>query len=599
MTWLTGLVTAAFFLLLLRLFQLQILNGSDMERQADKNRTQIIPLLAPRGLVFDRRGELLLDNAPRFSLFFAEEPGAESAAVALEADLVRRFPAVKSAVHRKLTQARLSGKMTRLLANVPRGDALALLERRATYPGLHVIVEPQRRMRFPGVASHLLGYVDEIDADELERLRSRNLRAGQLIGRAGIERAFDADLRGQDGGLQFLTDASGRHVQVLQRIPSSPGADLYLTIDHRIQAAAEEGLAASPTRKGAAVVLDPRTGEILALASKPSYDINEGIAAYLGDAGLPFFNRALQGTYPPGSIFKIMTAAAGLQEASWNTRRVYDCTGSMTLGDKEFGCWKIHHRQDFFGAVAWSCNVYFYNMGQETGADAIERAARAFGLGEKTGIDLPSESSGLIPGKEWKRRTGRGGWSGGDTMNFCIGQGAVLVTPLQAAVMMSAVANGGTVWKPYVVDRLQGEDGVLRFRRTPTPRKTVVLSPETWEKLHRAVGGVVTSGSGRGVWREDLQVSAKTGTAQNPHGEDHSWFACSAARPGEAASLAAVVFVENGGQGSAAAGPVARRILEAAYPLPVKTAPLPAGLSPATLAVPPAPLPTGTPGGAP
>lgn len=563
---LSGLATAVFALLVLRLFHLQIVRGPDMVRQAEQNRTQIVPLLAPRGLIVDRNGDVLVDNAPRFSLFYDYNANAPVAMDQLAEDLTRWLPEQRALIHRKMAEARRSGKMTRLLADVPRGAALALMERRMLLPGVNVVVEPQRRPRYGELASHLLGYVDEVDAGELERLRDRGFRLGQLIGKSGVEKFYDDLLRGEDGGLQFETDAAGRHVQIIRRIPSDPGDDVRLTLDRRLQAVAEDALSRSTTGRGAAVALDPRNGAVRVLASRPGFDFSKGLGAYLGDPSLPLFNRALQGTYPPGSVFKIVTAAAALTQLQWDTKTSYVCTGAYRLGKQEFACWSVHKRQDFFGAVAWSCNFYFYNLGLRLGPDPLESLARAFGFGEKSGIDMPTESSGLIPGRAWKKRVMRDGWFDGDSLNFCIGQGFVTATPLQAAVLIAAVANGGTVWRPFVVDRVSDVQGQPVYQTEPLARGRVPLTDEVWAVLHRAMEGVVTIGSGRGVQRPDLLIGAKTGTAQNPHGEDHSWFTAYAGKPGEPASLALAVFVENGGRGSVAAGPVAREIINAAFP---------------------------------
>ena len=311
---LSGLATAVFALLVLRLFHLQIVRGPDMVRQAEQNRTQIVPLLAPRGLIVDRNGDVLVDNAPRFSLFYDYNANAPVAMDQLAEDLTRWLPEQRTLIHRKMAEARRSGKMTRLLADVPRGAALALMERRMLLPGVNVVVEPQRRPRYGELASHLLGYVDEVDAGELERLRDRGFRLGQLIGKSGVEKFYDDLLRGEDGGLQFETDAAGRHVQIIRRIPSDPGDDVRLTLDRRLQAVAEDALSRSTTGRGAAVALDPRNGAVRVLASRPGFDFSKGLGAYLGDPSLPLFNRALQGTYPPGSVFKIVTAAAALTQ---------------------------------------------------------------------------------------------------------------------------------------------------------------------------------------------------------------------------------------------------------------------------------------------
>ncbi|MBI4397354.1 MAG: penicillin-binding protein 2 [Elusimicrobia bacterium] len=566
---LTILIAAGFSVLVFRLFQLQIFRGPEMLRLAEINRTQIIPLSAPRGLVMDRHGDILLDNAPNFSLFYSKPAASQTEEERnLERELVRWFPKQETVLRRKLNEARRTGKMTRVLGGIERSTALALIEKKLALPGVNVVVEPQRRSRHGAFGSHLLGYVDEINPAELERRQDQKYRIGQLIGKTGMERMYDGSLRGEDGGLQFEMNASGRHVQVIRRIPSQSGMHLFLTVDRSLQEAAETGLAASPSQRGAAVAMDPRTGAVLALASAPEFDPSVDVSRHLGDPRLPMFNRALQGSYPPGSVFKIMTAAAGLESVKWDVHKTYYCPGVFRLGAKEFGCWDTHHWRDFKGAVAMSCNVYFFNMGLRMGPDPIEQMARAFGLGEKTGIDLPSESLGLIPGRAWKQRARKDLWYDGDTVNFSIGQGAVSVTPIQVAVMLSAVANGGTVWEPFVMDHIVDREGQVLYQHQPKARKKVVLSSRTWTQLHRSLQAVVLEGSGRGLQRPDLVLGAKTGTAQNPHGKDHAWFVAYGGLPDQEPSLAVVVFVENGGRGSVAGGPITRAIVNAAFPKP-------------------------------
>lgn len=569
---LSTLATAVFVALALRLFFLQVVQGPEFSRRAERNSTQLLPFLAPRGLVYartDGKDDALLDNAPRFSLFYARGSDAVFSPESVLAELTRWLPEERATLQRKMAEARRTGKMTRLIANIPRESALAIMERRAFLPGVNVLAEPQRRTRYGSLASHLLGHVSEVDENDLRRDRDR-WRSGQFVGRGGVERVYDDLLRGTDGGLQFITDAAGRHIQVLGRLSSTPGADLFLTIDRRLQEAAEAGLDASPSGRGAAVVLDPRTGAVLALASRPGFDPSQNLARHVVDPRQPFFNRALQGVYPPGSVFKIVSALTGLNDAAWDTRRTFYCNGvyllPITGGVREFKCWNKHHRQDFFGAVAWSCNIYFYNIGLTAGPEALSARAKAFGFGEKTGIDLPSESSGLMPDREWKKRVRREGWFDGDTLNTSIGQGYVLSTPLQAAVFVAAVANGGTVWKPYLVREARAPGGIVLWRGQSEIRRRVDLKTTTWDIVHRAMGNVVSQGSGRVVFRPDLTMGAKTGTAQNPHGEDHAWFAAYAGPKGQPAEIALVVFVENGGHGSAAAGPIAKRIIDTAYP---------------------------------
>lgn len=559
---LSVLSVLVFLVLGFRLFQLQVLKGPDLERRAEINRSLWVPLSARRGNVTDRKGVILLDSSPRFSLFFSPPRGlgAEMSGAML-GRLQTLLPDPDGIMGRRFANALQSGRLTRLKADLPQAKALGVLENRLVLPGVTVLVEPRRRACWPGVASHLLGYVDEATAEDLDN----NLadRPEQWIGRTGVERTYDRWLKGVDGGLRFEVDALGRTRGVLAQEPFLAGAEVRLSLDESIQAAAEEGLRLSPTGRGAAVALDPRNGAVLAFASAPSYSLGEGFSQALVDKRLPLFNRALQGTYPPGSVFKIITAATALDQG-WDRRRTFLCPGYFELGPQRFGCWSTHGVKDFNGAVAFSCNVYFFNLGLAVGPDRMVGMARAFGLGEKTGIDLPAETAGVLPEPRY-RKGRRVGWFDGNTLNFSIGQGQTLVTPLQAAVLVAAAGNGGAVWSPTVVEEVRPSVGGS-FRPAASERRQVNLSPQVWEQLHRAMESVVAFGSGRGVARKDLTIGAKTGTAQNPHGEDHAWFTCYAGKKGEPPSLALAVIVENGGLGSQVAGPVAQRMLAAAFP---------------------------------
>jgi penicillin-binding protein 2 len=550
-----------------RLFHLQIIQGADMFRLAEQNRTQIIPLSAPRGRILDRKEEVLLDNAPRFSLFYSNLSVTKDDTQRVQQELSAFLPEKAELLRRRLSEARQSGKMTRLVAGLPREKALGLIERRVILPGVQVVVEPQRWARAGALASHLIGYVDEVTPQDLKRQDDDRLKAGQFIGRMGVERMYDRLLRGQDGGLQFEMDARGRHLHVMNRIAALPGNDVHLTMDKGLQSAAERGLDQTATRRGAVVAVDPRTGAILALVSHPVFDPSGDLGPYLADKTLPLFNRALQGTYPLGSVFKAATALAALKKG-WNIRRTILCTGVFKFGDREFKCWKKHGLMDFMDAMAWSCDTYYYTMGLDVGLEGITAVGRGLGLGERTGIDLSPESPGLLPGREWKQRTQKFPWVDGDTVNLSIGQGFLLVTPIQAAMFMAAVANGGNLWVPRVVDRVTAPDGRVLYRSAPRLRSRLDLPPAAWATVDNALREVVKRGTGGQAFRPDISIGGKTGTAQNPHGEDHAWFAAFAGPIGEEPTIVVVGFVENGGHGSDAALPVVREVLLEAFPPP-------------------------------
>ncbi|MCX5782067.1 MAG: penicillin-binding transpeptidase domain-containing protein, partial [Elusimicrobia bacterium] len=385
-------------------------------------------------------------------------------------------------------------------------------------------------------------------------------------GRGGLEQQYDFELRGQDGGWQIEVDALGRQTKMLRYIPSVKGNSLYTTIDSKLQEAAYQALKKSATKKGAAIVIDPRNGAVKALVSVPGF--NPDISAekeflkYLKDKELPLFNRAIQALYPPGSVFKVITFIGAVSDNIVNPKETYTCEGSFTLGNRTFACWLKtgHGKMSLIPAMANSCNVYFYNIGLKIGQKILESIAKEFKIGAKTGIDLPSEKKGLLPSSEWKLKKRNMPWLKGDTVNMAIGQGPLLVTPIQIASMIVAVANGGTLYKPYIVEKISDPDGNILYAHEQEIRGKIELSENTWKLLKNALETAVSNGTGRGCSFSNIKVAGKTGTSQNPQGEDHAWFASYA--PADNPEIAVTVLVEHGGTGGHAAVPVARAIYE-------------------------------------
>ena len=433
-------------------------------------------------------------------------------------------------------------------------------------------MEPQRVYPTSTFAAHLLGYVREISD---EQLRQGRYRRGDMIGQMGLERLLDEHLRGRDGGERIEVDALGRPVQVMRREEPHPGAQVITTVDRRIQEAAERALAG---HAGAVVVMDPRNGDVLALTSSPAFGLDlfagnidrEAWQQLVRDPGHPLLNRAHQSQYAPGSVFKVIVAAAGLQEGSLTPMDRTHCTGHFQLGAWTFQDWKQggHGTVDLRAALVNSCNVFFYQHGLRVGPEAIARYARAFGLGSATGIDLMGEKPGLVPAPELKRRQGRP-WLGGDTVNVSIGQGQLLVTPLQVARMMAAVANGGILWKPRMVQRVERADGTIAHVEPTRATGHVDLAPVVWAFLRDALAGVVLEGTGNAARLPGVDIAGKTGTAQSQaksdasRGQDHAWFASFA--PVQDPQYVVVVMVERGGKGGQVAAPIARQIYQAIF----------------------------------
>lgn len=577
----TVAAVAVFTLLALRLYYLQIVRGEHYRRLAEQNRISLIRVRAPRGIVYDRHGNVLVTNRPSFSVAIdlqaARDVGATAVAVAGalgldRAELARRLGAVEP--YRRYEPVRVKEDVSR--------EEVAVLEGlRYDHPGILVTVEPRRSYPHNTLASHVLGYVGEINAAELKARAELGYRMGDHIGKMGIEKRLDTDLRGRDGFQQMEVDALGRGVRVLTGIPAVAGRSVTLTLDLALQQAAEEALGG---RAGAVVAIDPRDGGVLAAASSPPIDPNafsHGMSQAAweqlsGDPLLPLQNRIAQAQYPPGSVFKIVTAVAALEADAVTPATAFTCRGALRYGNRDFRCWKRggHGDVSLHRALVESCDVYFYQAGLKVGVDGIARVARELGLGRATGLEVVGEAAGLIPDSEWKRRARGEPWYSGETLSAAIGQGYDLVTPVQAALLAATVANGGAVVRPHLVRRVSEPDGAVVRAGGATVERNVVLRPETLAAVRRGLWGVVNEpgGTGGAARVEGLWVAGKTGTAQvvgmtasgarragGRETGDHAWFVCFA--PGAAPRVAIAAIVEHAGHGGTESAPVARRLL--------------------------------------
>ena len=557
----------------LRLIQLQILQREAYRQLAELNATKIIYQTAPRGRIYDRRGTPVAANQEAFSLIYIPpKKGLPSPDLDfLAGQLARELGRDRGELLETLQQAVKEESALRLAENLPRAAMFRLSELKTIYPGVELFVEARRHYPFGHFASHLLGYMGKMDPRSWRVLKTKGYRVDSRIGKIGLESALESDLRGRDGGLRMLVDAQGRLRKKLESFPGIPGGSVHLTIDEAVQKAADEGLRLSGSGQGAVVALDPRSGAILALSSAPDFDPN----AFLSTdqtvvkevvTTIDEFNRAISGTYAPGSTFKPVLGAAGLNEGRFSAEDSVFCPGYMELGKHIFLCWehKGHKRMTWFPGLTHSCDVYFYRMGLRAGGAFIEKYARMFGLGAKTGVALKGERAGNLFGPAARQKAGRP-WYDGDTVNLSIGQGELLVTPIQMAVLASAIANRGTLWRPYYINRIEYSDGRPEVKQSPEKLGQVALKDEVWQDLREALRLVVSSGTGAAARIPGLEVGGKTGTAQNPAGPDHAWFISFAARPGEAPEVAVAVLVEHGLHGSSAAGPIARAVMMAAY----------------------------------
>lgn len=566
-----------FLLLLLRLWYLQILEGDRYFALSTNNRLRLRPVEAPRGFILDRHGEILVENRPTFDLYATPVDVTNPGEVVAALSQILGVPATEIAA--RLDEGRERAYQPLLLRkNLDEAMLVAVEERKLDLPGISLRIRPVRAYPSGGMAANVLGYVSEVNPAQLAREEYQDLRPGENLGQAGVERRFDAFLRGVDGGEQLEVDARGRALRLVSRIEPRSGSNIFLTIDRRIQEAAEAAFAG---KKGTVIAMNPTTGEILAMVSRPSYDPNlfaqrlsgEEWQQIANDASHPLQNRAFQAQYPPGSVFKLIVAIAGLESGTLTPETKFFCPGYFYLGNVRFDDWKKggHGTLDLRSAIVNSCNVYFYQAGLRVGIEEMVRVARAFGLGEPPGLGLGDEVRGNLPHPAPRRR-GQPGWSPGNTVVASIGQGLVVTSPMQLLTMVSVIANGGTIYRPWVVKKIAALSGEILDEYEPEPIRRVPIRPETLAFIRQAMLGVVSEGTGARARVPGLPIAGKTGTAQvvkkgegkgQPDLKDHGWFVSFA--PVDNPQVAVVVLVENGGFGGQVAAPVAKAIYEAAF----------------------------------
>lgn len=565
-------------LLALRLWHLQIHEGLYYRDLSENNRTRSVILEPARGLIFDRNGVLLANNVPSFSLYVTLEDvkdrevlvGQLTSLLGLDPALTRKKLSVKGS---KLLQRKIKDRLTLREATIIESHRLDL-------PGVMIQVESQRN--YPGgvTAAHLIGYVGEISAEQLERAGTDDLHQGSIVGQYGVEKSFDRYLRGRAGEKSVEVDALGHEKRTAVVEKPRAGDDLYLTIDIRLQQLAEALLG---EEAGAIVALDPTNGDVLALASRPAFDPNmlsreltpKQWVEIVQDEGRPLNNRATQGQYPPGSTFKVVMAVAALESNTVSPSSTIRCTGGYQFGNRLYHDWKAggHGLIDLRHALVHSCDVYFYTVGQRMGIDTIADYAAQFGLGRETGIELPSERVGIVPSSAWKQKAKGQPWLPGETISASIGQGYVTVTPLQMASVIGTVANSGISFRPRLVqavmDRTTG-----RLQELPAvPRGKLKVTGDHLKLIQEALAGVVTEGTATRAKSPLVTIAGKTGTAQTaalrtgPEEDipkklrDHAWFVAFA--PVEVPRIAVAVLAEHMGHGGSAAAPLAKSLIEA------------------------------------
>jgi penicillin-binding protein 2 len=564
-------------LLGLRLWHLQIYEGPYYRDLSENNRTRLVLLEPARGLIYDRHGVLLANNVPSFSLYVTLEDVRDREVLiqqltdllGLDPIIVRKKMATKGS---KLLPRKIKDRMTLR-------DATLIESHRLDMPGVMIQVESQRN--YPGgiTAAHLLGYVGEVSADQLEKPEFLDLHQGSIVGQYGVEKSYDRHMRGMAGQKSIEVDALGheKKASVVER--PQAGNDLYLTIDVRLQKVAEDLLG---EEQGAIVALDPNSGDILAMASRPGFDPNvlsreltpKQWVEIVQDEGRPLNNRASQGQYPPGSTFKIPMAVAALETKTMSPSSTVLCNGGYQFGKRLYHDWKAggHGYVDLHNALVHSCDVYFYTIGQRMGIDVMAEFGKDFGLGKATGVELPSERSGIMPSTAWKQKAKNEQWLPGETISAAIGQGYVTVTPLQMASLVGTVAHDGVSYRPRLVQAVMDRTSGNLQELPAVPRGKINARPETFRVIKDALADVVTKGTATKAKSSLVTIGGKTGTAQvaalrtGPEENipkkfrDHAWFVAFA--PVESPKIAVVVLAEHMGHGGSAAAPLAKEVIE-------------------------------------
>lgn len=573
--------------LVMRLGYLQIIKGAEFKKKSENNSVRFRQIKPLRGLIMDRNGFVLVDNRPSFDVLYVptKNKGNELSVEKLK-ELYQSKSLDFSYDPSTLGDAKLYLPI-KLEKNVSM-DKVAVVETNAlNLPGIYIDVSPIRLYLDGEMLAPVIGYTGEISKEDIEKSNDK-YAYGDVLGKHGLEKYFDAYIRGRRGAELVEVNVHGKEIKNLGRIDPASGYNMVLTIDADLQKAAWEAIAGKP---GSAVVLDTRSGEVLAMVSSPSFDpnlFNNGISneqwnELQSNPFAPLSNKTISGQYPPGSTYKLIVAAAALEEGIITPETKVLCKGSFTLGNRTYRCWnkKGHGSVDLHKAIVESCDVYFYTVGKMLGVDKIAEYAKRFGLGDLAGIDLPNEKKGLVPTKDWKLKKKKEAWQMGETISISIGQGFNLVTPLQLANAFGAFANGGTVWRPYLVKYIESTDGKIYKEFLPEKKGELKLSPKTIEILNSALWGVVNEpgGTGRAAGIPGIDVCGKTGTSQvlglpadekarrrkilGAFQKDHALFACFA--PLKNPEIAVAVILENAGGGGAVAAPVARRILSAYF----------------------------------
>lgn len=549
--------------LVIGLMGLGILQGAKFRRLSDSNCIRLISQFGSRGNILDRNGKVIVDNRISYDVTILPQDleHIDQVLTLIGRVLGTEVKELKAAFKRNYISSSLPVTVAQ---NIQPKDAIRLGEYKIEQPSIIIAPKPLRHYPYGALACHVIGYVNEIDRWRLTKLEDYGYKTKDLVGFGGVEEKYDYYLRQEEGGLSVEVNHRGKFMRVLGFEPPRNGKDVMLTLDLPIQRIVEENLSG---RKGSIIIMDPYSGEILAMASSPNFDpgvfANQRsrlIAGLFNDPSSPLINRSIGSSYPPASVFKIVLASAGLELKKINLSTTYVCLGSTMVGARSFKCWDEHGQVNIFSAIARSCDVFFYKTGLLVGAQNIHDYALKLGLGRVAGFDLVGETTGFIPSPLWRKINKFQNWFDGDTANLSIGQGDCLVTPLQAVNMLASFANRGYLLSPYIVKAVGGVDLSAKRRRfTQVPFKK-----DTFEVIVKGLAKVVADerGTGNVLSTLPVKVAGKTGTAQVSRGATHAWFV--GFFPVDKPKYAICVFLENGGPGHAASA-MTGQIVEGMY----------------------------------
>ena len=567
----TIIISFSFLILLGRFWVLEVIQGEKFSTMAENNSIRLLASRAPRGIIYDRKGKVLAKSRPSFSVTIYPWNLSQKDLTKTIKEISPIIRIKEERIYQTIEGSQRPFSSILLKEDIDLKTATKILERKLSLAGVDLQVQPLRYYPDGELLASVLGHLGEIDKGQLKVLRGKGYRLGDRIGQDGLERVYDEYLRGEDGGWQIRVNNRGQRMEVMGYKEPLPGNDIVLTINRELQRVAWNSLEGRP---GAIVALDPNNGEILSLVSSPAYNPNlfagslseEEWLSLKEDLLHPLTNRAIQGQYAPGSIFKVITTIAALERGIASRDKKFSCSGAFPFKDRVFRCWKEegHGTLNLEEAIIHSCDVYFYQLGLETGVDNIVDFSKRFGLEKASGIDLFEEEKGLLPHRRWRENSLSREWFEGDTVNLSIGQGYLLVTPLQMANLISAVASRGKLYRPYLVKRILSPEGEIIKEMRPHLIKEVRLEKENLDLLRESLSSVVNElGTGWRAKIKGIEVAGKTGTAENPLGEDHAWFIGFA--PYREPKIALAILVEHGGMGGEVAAPIAKKIFEAYF----------------------------------